>query len=391
MKDRFEAAVNSAGMPRRDFLRSSLLVTLPLMLAGIGLPRGAAAAVYVPPTRQRGSTVRSVKNYGAVGNGSHDDTSAFQNAINSLPATGGTVFVPAGTYLIDAIRSVKLRSLMHLQLDPNAKLIAKPNSADSYNVVLADVIHDVEISGGQIVGERDQHRGTTGEWGHGIRIRGSSRVTIRDILISKGWGDGITVGPRPVFGKTFIYSTDVAIANVVCTGNRRNGMSIGNVIGIKVYDSEFSNTNGTSPQCGIDVEPDHDVDGSGHADGIWIENCLLRGNAHYGFNVWNRTRNLTVTKCTVENNGTCGLVTRGLTASNFIGNTIRNNMSTGLFLQIGSAGIVVKDNTSYRNYLKQGTVSRQPFTLTGVVNTIKKDLIVGDGTSNIHVGANHYK
>ena len=50
------------------------------------------------------------------------------------------------------------------------------------------------LSGGRIIGDRDNHLGTTGEWGHGIMIRGSSRVTVRDIHISRCWGDGVSIG-----------------------------------------------------------------------------------------------------------------------------------------------------------------------------------------------------
>jgi hypothetical protein len=44
--------------------------------------------------------IASVKDFGAVGDGVADDTSAFQAAITSLPATGGTVYVPSGTYYL---------------------------------------------------------------------------------------------------------------------------------------------------------------------------------------------------------------------------------------------------------------------------------------------------
>jgi hypothetical protein len=44
--------------------------------------------------------VVNVKHYGAIGDGTTDDTTAFQNALLALPSNGGTVFIPAGTYLI---------------------------------------------------------------------------------------------------------------------------------------------------------------------------------------------------------------------------------------------------------------------------------------------------
>ena len=42
----------------------------------------------------------SVRAYGATGNGTTDDTAAIQAAYNTVPSSGGTVFFPAGTYLI---------------------------------------------------------------------------------------------------------------------------------------------------------------------------------------------------------------------------------------------------------------------------------------------------
>ena len=375
---------------RRDFLRNTLLLAVPVMSSSLP-PMLASASVYVPPSRQRGSTVRSVRDYGAFGDGAHDDTAAIQRAIDSLPSTGGTVLVPAGTYLIDALRSVQLRSSMHLKLDAGAILKAKPNGSEQYNVVLVDSRTNVEISGGQIIGERDQHAGTTGEGGHGIRIRGSQHVTIRDIRISKGWGDGITVGPKPRYKQHYVYSQDVAIANVVCTENRRNGLSIGNVIGIQVWDSEFSYTNGTAPQCGIDIEPDQDIDGNGYCDQVLISNCAMSHNARYGVNVWKRARNVSITGCSIDSNQTCGIVTTGMLGVKFSNNQVHDNQSTGMFIKDGTTGLGIAGNTFYRNYLRQGAKTRTAFTQVGTSTKTNKDLIVGKGTVNISVGQNTYK
>jgi len=44
--------------------------------------------------------VHSVMDFGAVGDGVADDSAAFQDALDSLPETGGVVLVPPGTYLL---------------------------------------------------------------------------------------------------------------------------------------------------------------------------------------------------------------------------------------------------------------------------------------------------
>lgn len=52
-----------------------------------------------------GETV-SVKDFGAVGDGSADDAAAIQRAINALPSSGGIVLFPAGTYVVSATQTV---------------------------------------------------------------------------------------------------------------------------------------------------------------------------------------------------------------------------------------------------------------------------------------------
>ena len=294
--------VHAPESTRRDFLKKTSMLALSVAASGAALP--ALASIYVPPTRDRGTTTRNVRDYGAYGDGSHDDTIGIQRAIDSLPSTGGTVYVPAGTYLIDAARTVRLRSLMHLKLDAGAKFLAKANSAERYYVVNAYNIHDVEISGGQIVGERDRHLGTSGQWGHCIGVRGCKRVTVRDIRLSKGWGDGISVGASN--GTTTILSEDIAIANIVSTGNRRQGLTIGRCRNVKVYDSEFSYTSGVKPGCGIDIEPD--PFGTSLTDTVRIENCWIHHNAGNGVQVYKTVKDVVVKACTIAYNQGYGVL-----------------------------------------------------------------------------------
>lgn len=381
-----------AAMPqRRDFLRKALLLALPV--AGVSLPAtlfaapGTSITLYNPPSRVRGSAMRTVRDFGARGDGSTDDTTAFQNAFDSLPSSGGTVVVPAGIYLIDPVRSIRPRSKTHLKLSDGAKLIAKPNGSDKAYVIYVYKVSDVEISGGQIIGDRDQHQDGDGEWGHGIFVRGAERVTVRDIHISKCWGDGMSVGAALVWQDAPIPSKDVVVANIVSTGNRRQGLSIGRVYGMKVYDSEFSNTHGTTPECGIDIEPDL----PGIAYAVHIENCLIRGNAVYGLLVYKRAQGVTIKHCIVEGNGSCGIVTRGCAATYIASNTIRNNSATGLFIQDGTVNCQASQNTFINNYTRNGPRPREPFSMAGVSSRNERDILIRGSVSDIRITTNHYR
>lgn len=380
-------AVREAGMPRRDFLRKSLLLAVPGALALTGLPRMAAAAIgssataaYVPPTRARGAAEVNVLNNGAYGDGVHDDTDAFQAAINALPSDGGTVHVPAGTYVIDPTRNVRLRSKMHLHLATGAKLMAKRNEADRAYVLMVYKVSDVEISGGQIIGDRDNHLGTTGEWGHAIMVRGSKRVTIRDIHLSKCWGDGLSIGGAMVTNAPAIPSSDVVVANIVSTNNRRQAISIGRSNNVKVYDCEFSDTNGIDPGCGIDVEPD--ADDNGTASTVHIENCVVRNNQGNGIQVYKRVSGVTIKQCTIEYNGGHGLLTIGPVGGYIAQNKIQRNYLVGMMMRSATTSYQVSGNTFRNNHTRLHGVNTANLALVPMTG-----LVGGNNGNGAHIQA----
>jgi len=327
---------SSGSATRRDFLGGLLTLTASgLVFCGMGV----AFAAPVATSRARGSARLNVRDHGAKGDGIADDTSSFQEAIDALPKDGGTVYVPAGAYLIDPTRSVKLRSRMYLSMATGARLLAKANAEPRAYVLLAKEVEEVEISGGRIIGDRDSHLGTTGEWGHGIRIQGCSAVTVRNIHISRCWGDGISAGGIKNPGEPNRPGRDYLFEKVVCTENRRQGLTIGSSRGVRVRNCEFSDTGGIPPGAGIDIEPDTDI-----ARDVVIENCLVRGNRGPGISLYKRAAEVTVRNCTIERNRGDGILAVTAIDCVFTGNIIRENGLGGIFLRTGSRNIRVSGN-----------------------------------------------
>jgi len=192
--------------------------------------------------------VVNVLDTGAKGDGKTNDTSALQNAVNKVANTGGTVFVPNGTYMVDALTSLNLKSNMTLSLEANAILKAIPNSSDSYAIVEVGDVSNVNIIGGTIQGERANHSGSGGEWGMGVQIDSSTNVVVERVTARDTWGDGFYISGEST-------NKNITICTVTADNNRRQGISIEFVDGLVIKNSVFKGTNGTAPADGLDVEP----------------------------------------------------------------------------------------------------------------------------------------
>lgn len=68
---------------------------------------------------ENGDQVFNVKAYGAVGDGSTDDTAAIQSAITAASATGGTIFFPPGVFVLPSL--LTCRSLNNISFQGSGK------------------------------------------------------------------------------------------------------------------------------------------------------------------------------------------------------------------------------------------------------------------------------
>jgi hypothetical protein len=173
---------------------------------------------------------------------------------------------------------LKLKSGSRIIFQKESSLNMKPNSLESYSIVKLSNVNDVKIYSPFIIGERDKHTGNKGEWGMGINILSSTNIQIICPKIYNCWGDGIYVG-RGENGP----SKKVKIINAEIDNCRRNGISITDGEYIEISNSKISNTNGTLPMCGIDIEPN---DNNAIIDNIKILNPLTFNNSNAGISLY---------------------------------------------------------------------------------------------------------
>lgn len=108
----------------KSFVVSSSALVVSLLLSQ-GIPRLALAA------DSADTSTYNVRNYGAKGDGDNLDSPAIDKAIEAAAqAGGGTVYVPAGTYLSGTIH---LASNIHLLIDQGATILAAPQKLNAYD------------------------------------------------------------------------------------------------------------------------------------------------------------------------------------------------------------------------------------------------------------------
>ncbi|MEI6069969.1 MAG: glycosyl hydrolase family 28-related protein [Methylococcaceae bacterium] len=126
------------------------LISISLLILLFGITANARA-IENCATAPTSSLVVYVKDKGAKGNGSADDTAAIQAAVDQVAGTGGTVLVPEGTYLIDAIASIKLKSAMTLRMSKGTLLKALPNGKTHYGIINITGAANVNVIDGTLL------------------------------------------------------------------------------------------------------------------------------------------------------------------------------------------------------------------------------------------------
>lgn len=203
-----------------------------------------------------------------------DDCGLLRNG--QLPAQAETVLRRKGKGLrINFFAALTVHSGQRLLFDA-ATLQLTANGYDFYAVLNIHNVNNVTVEGGlTIIGDRESHTATTGESGHGIRVVNSHNVHVSDVDIRYTWGDGVCVGGNGTMAE---ISQNVTLERIRTYKCSRNGLSIIEADGVVVRDCDFTYTDRTAPQYGIDVEPN-----LGTATNITIENVRMLDNGIGGF------------------------------------------------------------------------------------------------------------
>jgi hypothetical protein len=276
------------------------------------------------PTPNSANTVSLLK-FGNAGFGG-DDTSVFQTALNSTAGSGQVLEIPAGSYTISPI---SFPSNSSMQVDAGVTVSANSGfgsgdrmlNINSSNVTITGAGATASVF--QMPAAHTASASDGSEFRHCLAIQNASNVTVSGISCNQSGGDGLYLSA----------ATSVTVSNSTFDGNFRNGASvIGQLNHINITGNRFTNTSGTLPQSGIDVEPNNP--GDFLLDVNFADN-ITSNNARDGFAValWtldssSQPVGLTVARNHSDHNGRYGYYANNNDPSNAQGTVTFNDCTT---------------------------------------------------------------
>lgn len=178
--------------------------------------------------------------------GTADYTNKLQEAINKYPV----VVMPDFPVLINN-KGLFIPSNRKIYFNKNSIIIFKGPAKERLNdIVKIYNVSNIKIYNANIIGSRNEKNDQKGEWSAGICILNSSNVEINNFKIKNTWGDGIFIG-----SENGNVSSDIVVKNGFIDYARRDGISITSANNLLVDSVFISNTFGTLPMSGIQIEP----------------------------------------------------------------------------------------------------------------------------------------
>jgi hypothetical protein len=205
--------------------------------------------------------------------GSVDYTTYVQSALDKYT---NAVF-PAFPILIND-KGLTLHDGQKIYFKKGSVLILAPTTQGDYQILRLHNVSHVSLYGPVIKGDKYNHLDNKGEWGMGISIRGADDIMISSARIEQCWGDGIYIGGTVERA----FSSKLNLRYITCNDNRRNGISVISARNLILRNPVLTNTSGTPPMCGLDLEPNGNKD---IIDSIKILNAVTE-NDQFGISFY---------------------------------------------------------------------------------------------------------
>jgi parallel beta-helix repeat protein len=365
--------------------------------------QGATGAVNRPFTQKLAETI-SVKDFGAVGDGSTDDTAAIQAALTA--SVGKTLLMNNGTYIIT---NLTIPSNIKWVFDISAILKLKDNTdiTSNHQTVSGSTVSNVAIYGLKLDGNKANNPGAgANDWSGvqyatGLRFTNSTEITI----------DGFEIYNCTAQGLLLMSCARCSVLNGIAHDNATVGFETGwdgsvkctylTVDGVTSYDNSSLNNTGYD---GFFIEhTQHSAFSNliayyssavaylGGGSGFKVINCdynsfsnlVCNNNQWQGFHLENSTYN-TVSAIQACNNGFAAFAGAGY-GIYVVGTSLFNTLSGIISKSNFIAGIGVTQYSASNNVFNAPVVSSNPY---GAIIKASATSIVGGNfrdntTSNI--------
>jgi Secretion system C-terminal sorting domain len=207
----------------------------------------------------------------------NDATSAFQAAITS-PADTIIIDKQPGDWVVGPNRFFDLADKT-IVFQPGVVLRAKANAFINTGDCLLSFVRANHI---RIIGygatfkmnKAEYAALADGEYRHSLSISNSSNMQVYGLKIDESGGDGVFISGDTWYG-TQLHSENILLKDLWSDKNYRQGISIISAQHVLVQNCWFTNTSGTLPMSGVDLEPDKDFHRM--AD-VVFEKCRFTGN-----------------------------------------------------------------------------------------------------------------
>ncbi len=342
--------------------------------------------------------IYNIRNFGAVGDGKNLDSPAINRAIDACAqAGGGTVFVPAGTYLCG---SIHLRSNINLLLDAGLIILGAPQEMNAYDpaepfegkayqdgghtyfhnsLVWGENLTNVSITGrGMISGggltteDKDVGGGPMNMGDKTIALKLCRNVLIRDITVFHGGHFAIIV-----------TGCDLVTFDNVTVDTNRDGINIDCCRNVVVSNCRVNSPNDdalcpkSSFALGKPVITENvtimNCQVSGFEEGTLLDGTMKpsrvkNGRIKFGTESNGGFRNITVANCTFR-------ACRGLALEEVDGGIMEN---------ISISNLTMMDVDDYPIYITLGRRNRGPDSITvGKVRNIFISNIIATGIGSM--------